>query len=203
MIKSIIFDMGNVLLDFNPEVPLDRFCGSDAEKAAIRKELFGGKEWIERDLGNISPEEMYESIAKRIPEEYHEALKSCVWEWDYSMIPIDGAREFLNFVKDKGFGVYILSNASLDFYRYFTRHFDLDFFDGIVVSADIHIIKPDKRIYEHLLSTYKLNGEECLFIDDREDNVLAAKAVGINAYQFKNDYDSIALILAKQEISAQ
>ncbi len=195
MIRNIIFDMGNVLLDFNPEVPLSRYCSSEAEKDIVRKELFGGKEWIQRDLGSISLEEMYSSICARIPAKYHGALKKCVYEWDYSMVPVEGAKEFLNFVKREGYGVYILSNASLDFYSYFTRHFALDFFDGVVVSADIHIVKPDKEIYEYLLKKYSLKPEECLFIDDREDNVLAAKKLNINAYQFKNDYGSIRLML--------
>ncbi len=195
MIKNIIFDMGNVLLDFNPSEPLDRFCSSEEEKATIKRELFDGEEWIQRDLGNITVEEMYNRVAGRIPEKYHGSLKKIINEWDYSMVPLDGAKEFFEFVKKAGYGVYILSNASVNFYDYFPRHFDLDSFDGVVVSADIHIIKPDRGIYEHLLKTYNLKAEECLFIDDRKDNVLAARALGINAHQFKNDYDIIKSML--------
>ena len=81
MIKNIVFDMGNVLLNYNPQVPLDLFCSSEAEKNTIRKELFEGPEWVEGDLGNITNEEKYERIRARIPQPMHEALKRCVYEW--------------------------------------------------------------------------------------------------------------------------
>ena len=63
------------------------------------------------------------------------------------------------------------------------------------MSADIHIVKPDIRIYEHLLKTYKLTPEECLFIDDRADNVAGAKSAGMNAVQFNGDFGEIKSIL--------
>ncbi len=97
--------------------------------------------------------------------------------------------------KVKGYKLFILSNAHKSFYEYFPRAIDLNIFDGVVVSADIHIVKPDIRIYEHLLNTYNLKPEECLFIDDRADNVKGAKAAGINAIQFNGDFEEIKSIL--------
>lgn len=191
MIKNIVFDMGNVLLDYNPEVPLDAFCKTEEEKAVIRKELFGGPEWIQGDLGNMTNEERYESVKQRVPEAVYPALKKCVYEWDICMKPIPGAMEFCEYIRQKGYGLYVLSNASDAFYDYFPKFAPLDFFDGIVVSADIHIIKPDIRIYQHLLEIYHLVPEECLFIDDREDNVEGAKQVGMSGEVFRNDYDAI------------
>lgn len=191
MIKNIVFDMGNVLLDYNPEVPLDAFCKTEEEKAVIRKELFGGPEWIQGDLGNMTNEERYESVKQRVPEAVYPALKKCVYEWDICMKPIPGAMEFCEYIRQKGYGLYVLSNASDAFYDYFPKFAPLDFFDGIVVSADIHIIKPDIRIYQHLLEIYHLVPKECLFIDDREDNVEGAKQVGMSGEVFRNDYDAI------------
>lgn len=191
MIKNIVFDMGNVLLDYNPEVPLDAFCKTEEEKAVIRKELFGGPEWIQGDLGNMTNEERYESVKQRVPEAVYPALKKCVYEWDICMKPIPGAMEFCEYIRQKGYGLYVLSNASDAFYDYFPKFAPLDFFDGIIVSADIHIIKPDIRIYQHLLEIYHLVPEECLFIDDREDNVEGAKQVGMSGEVFRNDYDAI------------
>ena len=80
MIKNVVFDMGNVLLKFDPQVPLEEFCSSQEEKEAIRRELFEGPEWIEGDLGNITNEEKYRRICARIPEHMHAALKRCVYE---------------------------------------------------------------------------------------------------------------------------
>lgn len=191
MIKNIIFDMGNVLLDYNPQISMQILGINEEAKPVILKELFGGNEWIQLDLGNINVDEAYDSIKSRIREEFHADLRKCIDGWDICMKPLDGAREFCEFIKSKGFGVYVLSNAHKSFYRYFPRYFDLEFFDGVVVSADIHIVKPDVRIYEHILEKYNLKAEECLFIDDRQDNVEGAEKAGMNAVQFKNDFEEI------------
>ena len=191
MIKNIIFDMGNVLLDYNPDAAMQMLGITEKAKPVIMEELFGGNEWVQLDLGNISVDEAFESIKQRIPEEYHADLRKCIDGWDVCMVPVDGAKDFCEFVKSKGFGVYVLSNAHKSFYSYFPRYFNLDFFDGVVVSADVHTVKPDIRIYKHLLEKYSLKAEECLFIDDRQDNVDGARKAGMNAAQFKNDFEEI------------
>lgn len=191
MIKNIIFDMGNVLLDYNPDAAMQMLGINEKAKPVIMKELFGGNEWVQLDLGNISVDEAFENIKQRIPEEYHTDLRKCIDGWDVCMVPVEGAKEFCEAVKSNGFGVYVLSNAHKSFYSYFPRYFDLDFFDGVVVSADMHTVKPDIKIYKHLLEKYSLKAEECLFIDDRADNVEGALKAGMKAVQFKNDFEEI------------
>lgn len=191
MIKNIILDMGNVLLDYDPEVSLNRYCSSEEEKNIIRKELFQGPEWVMADRGDILDSDRYDLVCQRVPEQYHEALKNCCLHWDICMKPLAGAREFCAKVREKGLGLYVLSNASDLFYRYFPNFLPFDYFDGILVSSDVHLIKPDIRIYELMLETYQLTAEECLFIDDRLDNVNGAIAAGIQGYQFRNDYDTL------------
>lgn len=191
MIRNIIFDMGNVLLDYDPQIPLNTYLDNEDDRAVIRKELFEGPEWIQRDLGKISLEDMYANICKRVPEHLWEPLKKCVYGWDICMTPIDGALDFCTYAKEKGYAIYVLSNAGEDFYRYFPEFAPLDFFDGVVVSSDIHIIKPDVEIFHYLLEKYQLNASECLFIDDREENVEGAKSAGMEAILFHNDFEEI------------
>lgn len=195
MIKNVIFDMGNVLMDFSPSVQLDASCRSEEAKEYVGRELFGGEEWVQRDLGKISVEQLYEGVAKRVPEEYHADLKRCIDIWQNFMTPLDGAKDFLQRVKEKGYKIFILSNASEDFYNYFPKYYDLELFDGVVVSADIHVIKPDKEIYLYLLRKYGLKPEECLFTDDREDNVQGAESVGIKGFLFRNNYNELGKML--------
>lgn len=188
MLKNIIFDMGNVLLDYNPEIPLREFCSTEESRTIIRKELFQGKEWIMGDEGLIVNEERYPLVKERVPETYHDELKKCVDHWDICMIPIDGAMEFIRKIDELALKRYVLSNACQLFYRYFPRYYDMSAFAGIVVSSDVHMIKPDERIYKYLLEKYQLKPEECLFIDDVPANVEAAKQIGMKGYQFRNDY---------------
>jgi len=191
MIKNIILDMGNVLLDYNPNVILDRVCDSDDEKAIIYKELFCGEEWIMGDYGKITNSQRFEGVSKRVPVALHKKLKECVEQWDICMDPVEGAQDFCRLVKEKGYGIYVLSNACSKFYEYFPRHYSLDFFDGIVVSSDVHMIKPEPLIYNYLLESYGLKPEECLFIDDRAENVEGARRVGMKAVLFENNFSDI------------
>ncbi len=195
MIRNIILDMGNVLLDYDPNVILDKTCDNDEEKAIINKELFCGEEWIMGDLGVLTNAERFDGVSKRVPEHLHSKLRECVDNWDICMTPVENAREFCKTAKSKGYKMYVLSNACSKFYEYFPKYYNLEFFNGIVVSSDIHIIKPDIKIYEYLLEKYSLNPQECLFIDDRKENVEGAKKAGMKAVVFKNNYDEIVKII--------
>lgn len=195
MIKNIVLDMGNVLLNFDPEAVLNKFCSSDDEKKVIRKELFNGPEWLMGDRGDIKDSDRFDLVKVRVPEKYHEALKNCAFKWDFCMDPLPGAREFCKAAKEMGYGIYVLSNASDLFYKYFPNLLPLDFFDGIFVSSDYLMLKPDEKIYRTFLEKYGLKADECLFIDDREENVIGAKAVGFNGFVFSGDYGKIMELL--------
>ena len=196
MIKNIVLDMGNVLLDFRPEFVLDAFCSSDEEKDVIRKELFGGPEWKMGDRGDIKDNERYGLVKLRVPEKYHKALKDCADRWAICMDPIEGAREFCETLKEKGYKVYVLSNASDLFYVYFPKLLPLDFFDGVFVSADYRMLKPDVEIFYAFLEKYGLKADECLFVDDLPENVAGAGKAGMNTFRFTGDYDAVLSQLA-------
>lgn len=197
MIKNIVLDMGNVLLSFDPEIPLNQFCETKEAKDIIRRELFQGPEWIQGDYGYISNMERYEPVSRRVPAKFHKSLKDCVEHWDICIQPISGAMDFCEYVKSNHYGIYVLSNADNMFHDYFPRFASEDYFDGVMVSSDIHMIKPEIRIYEHFLKTYGLLPEECLFIDDRAENIDGAKKAGINGYLFRGNFDDIKRYLER------
>jgi len=195
MIKNVVLDMGNVLLDFRPEFVMDQFCSSEEEKDVIRRELFEGPEWPLGDKGDIKDKDRYDLVKVRVPEKYHEALKNCALHWDICMDPLEGAKEFCETVKKKGYKIFVLSNASDLFYIYFPKFLPLDFFDGVFVSSDYLMLKPDVEIYKTFLNKYGLKGEECLFIDDRQDNIEGAGKAGLNTFRFEGDYEKALSLL--------
>ncbi len=195
MIKNIVLDMGNVLLDFNPEFVLSEFCSSEQEKEVIRKELFEGPEWALGDKGDIKDKDRFDLVKGRVPEKYHEALKNCADHWDICMDPLPGAENFCRRVKEMGLRIYVLSNASDLFYTYFPKFLPLEFFNGVFVSSDYLMLKPDVKIYETFLNKYGLDPKECLFVDDRKENVEGAEKAGMNGFCFKGDYDRVLSVL--------
>ena len=195
MIKNVVLDMGNVLLDFRPEYVMDQFCSSEEEKDVIRRELFEGPEWPLGDRGDIKDKDRFDLVKVRVPEKYHEALKNCALHWDICMDPLEGAKEFCETVKEKGYKIFVLSNASDLFYVYFPKFLPLDFFDGVFVSSDYLMLKPDVEIYKTFLNKYGLKGEECLFIDDRQDNIEGAGKAGLNTFRFEGDYEKVLSLL--------
>ncbi|MCI9211575.1 MAG: HAD family phosphatase [Ruminococcus sp.] len=191
MIKNIIFDMGNVLLRYDPEVCLNRFVKREEDRALIRRELFEGPEWVQGDLGHITDEQRFDGVSRRVPQKLHTELRQCVEQWHMCMEPVHGAKEFCAYAKEQGYRLYVLSNASSSFYQYFPRFAPFEYFDGLVVSCDIHIVKPDIRIYRYLLETYGLVPEECFFIDDMAANVEGARKAGISGAVFGGDFEEI------------
>ncbi len=194
-IKNIIFDMGRVLLQFDPHVSLDAYCENEEDKSIIYKELFKGPEWIMGDEGKITNGQRFLLVKERVPERLHQTLKLVVENWEMCMKPVEGAMEFYSLVKENGYHTFVLSNACNRFYGYFPRFYDMKSFDGVVVSSDVKMIKPNPAIYEYILTTYHLNPSECLFIDDMEENVEAAGKAGINGFVFQNNYEDIKAML--------
>lgn len=191
MIKNIILDMGNVLLKFDPEVSLRQYCETEAIRDVIRRELFEGPEWIMGDYGTITNAERFEPVSRRVPVSFHRQLQDCVDHWNICMQPIPGAKAFCEYIKSRGYGIYVLSNACNTFYDYFPRFAEISYFDGVMVSSDVHVIKPDIKIYQLFLDTYHLFPEECLFIDDREENAEGARTAGMQSIVYTGDFEQI------------
>ncbi|MGN1314113.1 MAG: HAD family hydrolase [Lachnospiraceae bacterium] len=195
MIKNIVFDMGNVLVQFRPRIALEEFFEKEEDRELINEKLFNAPEWLMGDKGEITNEQRYERISPRIPEELREAFKRCVDGWDMCLAPVPGAKEFCQEMKEKGYKIYVLSNACNRFHHFFPRFFEEDFFQGIMVSSDVKMIKPDRAIYQYLCKSYGLVPEECLFIDDRRENVEGALSIGMKGVIFQNNWDEVRRIL--------
>ncbi len=178
MIKNIIFDLGGVIIDYNPEKALAKYFDEDDCRILLGC-LFRNKLWTEMDRGVLTEEEALAAAKDKIPERYFEKVASIVHNWGDEMPPFEWMPDFIKALKDNGYGIYLLSNASYAFHEYSKKIPALSLFDGTVISADYHINKPDKGIYEALLNKYSLKAQECFFIDDVAANIEGAAAVGI------------------------
>jgi len=192
MIKNIIFDMGRVLVEFYPEDFLTKEGITDkAERELLLREIFHHEDWTNMDAGIMNEQEMYDEAVKRIPEHLHQTAHNLIFDWNDPIIPVKGMEDFVRECKEKGYGIYLLSNASVAQPVYWLRIPGHQYFDGTVVSALEKVMKPDIRIYQILLDRYGLKAEECLFIDDVARNIKGAEKAGIRGYLFDGDVDKL------------
>lgn len=188
MIKNLIFDLGNVLIKYRPAEFLVREGITDPEAhALLMKEIFSSDEWNEADAGIVSLQEVEERCLKRIPKEYHSVAHKLITDWVHPMEPIPGMGDLIERRKAEGMGVYVLTNAPSNVHNYFGEVPGNECADGLVVSADIKMTKPNADIFEYLLNKFGLVANECLFIDDLKANTDGAEAVGIHGYTFDGD----------------
>lgn len=182
VIKNLIFDVGNVLLEYRwYQMLLD--CGLTEEEAKeARILIFENKLWSEFDLGNLATQEIIDLYCKELPQ-YEEVLRWFFGHLECMHIAREDVWERVHALKEKGYRIYLLSNYSKDFFEVHTKGASfMDDIDGKVVSYEIHEMKPDKVIYEHLLSKYDLKPAESVFFDDRPENTAAAEELGIKSY---------------------
>lgn len=187
MIQNVVFDMGNVLLYFDRDFFISRLGIEGKDRDLLKREVFLSLEWARMDRGSMTDEEAAESICKRLPVHLHDAAKKLVQMWDRPILPVPGMYELIEELKGKGYGIYLLSNASYRQHDYWPRIPCSKFFDGTVISADEKLIKPQPEIYNLLLERFGLKAEECFFVDDLTTNVEGALWCGIPGMVFHND----------------
>ena len=195
MIRNIVFDIGNVLIGFDAMEYLTSLFGE--EKAVrIAEAVFGTGYWQELDIAKLSEEEILElfySAAPDLRDEIKEAfdrIGECVEKLDWPVPVIES-------LKEKGYGVYFLSNMSGHVINSNAEAFGfVSHMDGGVWSCDVHVIKPDAEIYRIIFEKYGLVPEECIFIDDHRENIAVGKKSGMKGIVFK-DYEQLTADLEK------
>ncbi len=198
MLKNLIFDLGNVLIWFIPEELVSRYTDDKEDQKLLLEKLLFTENWKNHDIGLIDEQELYEETTKVLPEHLHRIAEKIIWHWHDRLDPIEGSADLVKEMKEKGFHLYLLSNAWKDAAAYWNRVPGSEYFDGIVISAFEKCIKPDPKIFEILLDRYGLKAEECLFIDDVPANVEGAKRVNMDAFLFHNNHDELRRYIAER-----
>lgn len=188
MIKHLVFDMGNVLIAWDPDEIIARqgVAGEDAKR--LRREVFDCAEWVTMDRGTMDQDEGLRRILRRLPPRLHEAAERCVRDWwKDELQPVEGIAELIREIRALGYDIYLLSNATSFVHEYFHRLPAAECFKGIIVSADWGLLKPQKEIYDKLFDGFGLDPAECFFIDDSPLNIDGAVVAGMAGTVFFKD----------------
>lgn len=186
MIKNVVFDIGNVLAGFVWEEFYHSFGYSEEIFEKLADATVRSPFWNEMDRGKLTDDELLEGFIKKDPSvekeirEVFQNVKGMVRRYDYAV-------PWIRELKERGFRVYVISNFA------HKAHMDcmeaLDFLnetDGGILSYQVKLIKPAPEIYRLLCSKYNLKAEECVFIDDLQKNVEAARKEGMQGITFQS-----------------
>lgn len=192
MIKNIIFDMGNVLIKYDPALFIDRLSlDSEEDQQALLKAVYQSREWLAMDEGLLDEGEAIERMVSVLPDHLHQYVAPLVLEWDRPLIEFEGMTSMIEKLKATGYGLYLLSNASRRQHDYWARVSSSHLFDGTLISADVKQIKPNPEIYQTLFETFDLRPEACFFIDDSKSNIEMSEKLGMAGYVFDGDVNKL------------
>jgi len=184
MIKNLVFDFGNVLLVSDFGRYLDTIISDEEVKTEFKRVVFSQEFTRELDLGYKSSSELFEETARNHPllAPYLGTFQERWLEHLFGEMP--GMYELMCRLKAKGYKLYGLSNWSDMIYRVMPVYPVFGLLDGQVISCEEHLIKPEPAIYQRLFKKYHLQPEECLFADDKAENIVAGEQQNMKGIVF-------------------
>lgn len=186
-IKNIIFDLGGVLIDWNPQYMYKKIF-TDTDQCKWFLENICTNDWNEQQDGGRLIKDANKELIEKYPE-HKENIEAYYSRWEEMLSgPIEGTVNIFKELKDnKSFNIYALTNWSAEtFPRALELYEFLHWFDGRLVSGEENTRKPFKEIYDLILSRFNLTASETVFIDDNLRNIKAAEEVGIKSIHFIN-----------------
>lgn len=186
MIKTIIFDIGNVLAGFAWKEYFRSFGYSQEILERIAAATVGSGFWGEYDRGILSDEEIMELFIRNDPGIERE-LRESLRDVSGMVVRYGYAVPWIKELKERGYQVLVLSNFGRKGYEDCKDALDfLEYVDGGILSFQVKVIKPEPEIYRILLERYELVPEECVFLDDTEENLRGAERFGIKTVHFRS-----------------
>lgn len=186
-IDAIIFDLGGVLIDWNPYYVYDKMFDNE-EKKRFFFENICTSDWNEKQDAGRSLKEATEELVTRHPD-WKEYIEAYYGRWEEMLGgPIQDSVELFKQLKETGkYKLYALTNWSAETFPIALERYDfLHWFDGRVVSGEEKMRKPFPEFYQLILNRFQLTPEETLFIDDNARNAKAAEDVGLRTIVFKS-----------------
>ena len=176
--------MGGVILEFNLKKTVEKEFAPQYHNA-IYEHVFGEKSvWKTLDEGIYTFDQVIPGILEKLPPELHEKVTAMVTDFYDYMPPFPETYELIRELKENGYPIYLLSNATPRFFDRFLDFPAFEFFDGFFISSLYKMLKPDRKIYEAFCNKFSLEPSECFFIDDLEANIEGAKNYGMSGFVF-------------------
>ena len=201
MIKAIIFDLGGVLVDWNPKYLYKKIFKDEVEMQQFLDTICTN-DWNEEQDGGCTLKDGTDLLVNKFPE--HEVnIRAYYGRWVEMLNgPIEGTVEIFKQLKKSGkYKIYALTNWSAETFPIAQQKYDfLNWFDGIVVSGTEKMRKPDPAFFQILLDRYNLKVDDVLFIDDNLRNVNAAREMGVDSIQFISSEELRVALVDRTEL---
>lgn len=194
--KNLVFDMGNVLIEWNSEKILTAITGDTNLQDLLRKEVFETRLWVETDEGVKTREEVIEIVAGKLGDEYRNEITQLLRYWYKYVDVFTKVQDRIIELSKSDYNIYILSNTAYTFYDLVKEGYlpATSVARGIVLSCEEKVLKPDERIYNILLERYNLDPHETIFFDDLPENIWGAARCGINGFVVENESELLTYL---------
>ena len=182
--NTLLWDLGNVVVRWSPDTILIKLDYSAQQTTYLRRSLFAHGDWLDLDRGVKTELE----VAQRLVAESDLSMNQAVRCFDVvrdTMIDIQPSVDLINEVAQTDTPMYVLSNMSQTNADYLRQREYFSHFQGVVISAEEKLNKPDSTLFERVLSRYSLVANQVLFIDDTLENIVAAEKLGFEGLHFK------------------
>ena len=186
MISNVIFDLGGVVLDWNPDRIISRFQPQPELQGPLKASWFGHSDWHLFDRGTLSEMELIDRIRSRTGQSAGEVRRIMDAVRDSLVEKLETVK-LMRSLSGRGVRLFCLSNMPASIYAHLReRHSFWDLFSGIVISGQVKLMKPDAEVFRHLLEKFGLRADQTAFVDDLAVNIEGGERVGLRGVLFRD-----------------
>ena len=201
MIKNVIFDFGNVLLEWNEDKIVNNFSNNKEEQEILKEVIFKSDEWSKLDHGSMNYQDAILLFKEKLPINLKNRVEEIMSTWYKKMQINEELCNLIKKLKENNYKIYALSNTHVPVYEYVKNLEIGKYFDGFLISAIENMMKPNEDIYYRLFEKFELVPQECFFIDDSERNIAAGRKCGMEGHIFNiKDFQKLIEELNKNNI---
>lgn len=196
--KTILFDMGNVVIDFSPMAMVSKFTQDPDLVQKLAHGIFLNNIWFASDSAETTDEDIINHAIEFAGKENEPIIREIMKNWHTARMSQNPKMvDLIKTLKNKGYTLILCTNAAQSFYSYEKQIQGIEYFDAKVVSSDYGLVKPHKEYFDKVFELNDVDPEECLFIDDSLINIQSAYQYGIDGYWYNGHVDLLKEFLQR------